>query len=143
MDISSERDCNCVRPSPGRKVIVPPTPMEEEDMEATSDDTLDDTLVTDVSSSAIEFRIRGSTYHPSYQMNLKSCRKLMCSSPFLQCKLCKDPTNPVYSNAISVNVHLNGEVAQIGYVPRGRIRKITEALVYDNILEANLVRVTS
>ena len=41
----------------------------------TLDDTLDDTQVTDVSSSfTIEFRIRGSTFHPSYQNNLKLCR---------------------------------------------------------------------
>ena len=42
-------------------------------------------------------------------------------------------------NAISVNVNLNGELAQIGYVPCGRIRQMTQALVDDNIVEANLV----
>ena len=138
LDLSSCRYCNCFNhPRRGTILVESGTKLDQENAEdKTESNGLKsshasvpcDDLNDEASFYTQKFTLKGISFHPDFQVTIKRSRELIAQQHNLELKLVRETDNFEDSNAVVVQVKMQGHWKSIGYIPAKKVPKVQIAI---------------
>ena len=81
-----------------------------------------------------KMKLKGCSYHEQFQSTLTSCQRMIASGNVVAVELHFESVNLRDDNAIVAQAKVDGRLQSLGYIPVGKIPKVTAAIEENSIL---------